>query len=119
MAALVAEPLLKRLRQEHAGGKDVLQSSTRFRPCGFSLSPGVSCTILGRITDSTGAVVVGASVRVTNMDTNVTAEAASNEDGNFQAPFLLPGNYLVVVEHPGFKRVERTGVRVSVAHPSP
>jgi hypothetical protein len=71
-------------------------------------------TVLGRITDSSGAVVVGASIQVTNVETNVTVSAAANQEGNYQVPFLLPGNYVVRVEHAGFKKVERPGVRVSV-----
>lgn len=74
-------------------------------------------TILGRVTDSSGAVVAGAAIKVTNINTNASAGAASNQEGNFQVPFLLPGNYTVAVEHPGFKRVERSGVRVSVGTP--
>ncbi|MEK7408781.1 MAG: carboxypeptidase regulatory-like domain-containing protein [Acidobacteriota bacterium] len=70
--------------------------------------------ILGRITDSSGAVVVGAGIQVTNVETNVAVSTAANQEGNYQVPFLLPGNYVVRVEHPGFKKVERPGVRVSV-----
>jgi len=71
-------------------------------------------TILGRVTDPTGAVVVGASIRVVNVDTNATAGTNSNGQGNYQVPFLLPGDYRVTVEHPGFKRVERPAIRVSL-----
>src|SRR5262245_14303532 len=69
-------------------------------------------TILGRITDPAGAVVPGATVEVVNLDTNTTQSARSNEDGNYQVPFLLPGNYSVRIEHPGFKSVEQKNVRV-------
>ncbi|MBI3694126.1 MAG: carboxypeptidase regulatory-like domain-containing protein, partial [Acidobacteria bacterium] len=64
-------------------------------------------TILGRITDPTGAVVVGAAVRVRNVDTNLALDTRSNEQGNYQLPFLPPGNYAVTVEHPGFRNIER------------
>src|SRR5881396_3670460 len=70
-------------------------------------------TILGRITDSSGAIIAGASVRVRNIDTNASAGTTSNETGNYQVPFLLPGNYAIEVEHAGFKKLERQGVRVS------
>ncbi len=70
-------------------------------------------TILGQITDPSGAPVAGAAVEVQNVDTNALSRAASNEVGNYQAPYLLPGNYTVRVEHPGFKRIERQGIRVS------
>ena len=71
-------------------------------------------TILGRITDPTGAVVVGAAVRVRNVDTNLALDTRSNEQGNYQLPFLPPGNYAVTVEHPGFRNVERPSVHVSI-----
>jgi carboxypeptidase family protein len=45
-------------------------------------------TILGRITDSSGAVVSGAAVQVVNTDTNITVSTTSNQDGNYQVPFL-------------------------------
>jgi len=70
-------------------------------------------TILGRVTDPSGAAVAGANIEVLNVDTNVPTRTASNESGNYQAPFLLPGNYSVRLDHSGFKRAERQGIRVS------
>lgn len=71
-------------------------------------------TIRGRVIDPSGAAVPGATVEVINVDTNVRITAQSNELGNYQVPFLLPGNYTVRVQHPGFKTLERHGIRVSV-----
>ena len=71
--------------------------------------------VLGRITDSTGALIVGAEIRVVNTETNVAASTRSNQDGNYQVPFLNPGNYYVTVDHPGFKKAERQGIRISVS----
>ncbi len=71
-------------------------------------------TILGRITDPTGAVVVGASIAVLHVETGVSTGTNSNGQGNYQVPFLLPGDYRIAVEHPGFKKVERPGIRVSI-----
>jgi len=70
-------------------------------------------TVLGRITDYSGAIVAGASVRVRNVDTNTSVSTKSNEIGAYQVPFLLPGNYDIQVEHAGFKKLERLGVHVS------
>jgi len=70
--------------------------------------------VLGRVTDTTGAVIVGATIRVANTETNVAASTFSNQDGNYQIPFLNPGNYNVTVDHPGFKKAERQGIRISV-----
>jgi hypothetical protein len=74
-------------------------------------------TILGRITDPSGAAIAGASIEVQNVETNTVIRASSNENGNYQVPFVLPGNYTASVQHTGFKKVERTGIRVSTNEP--
>jgi hypothetical protein len=85
----------------------------------FILWPGLSSaqeyrgTILGRVSDPSGAVVAGASVTVRNLATNAISKVSTNEAGNYQIPFLLPGNYAVTVELSGFKKLERENVRVS------
>ncbi|MGH9630538.1 MAG: TonB-dependent receptor [Bryobacteraceae bacterium] len=70
--------------------------------------------ILGRVTDSSGAVVAEALVLITNTATNQVATVTTNEQGNFQAPFLIPGRYSVQVEKPGFRRVLRDNIEVRV-----
>ncbi len=60
-------------------------------------------TILGRVTDGTGAVVPNAEVRATNESTGVAAAARTNEAGNFVMPYLLTGNYTLTCEFTGFK----------------
>jgi len=59
--------------------------------------------INGRVTDPSGATIAGAKVHVKNLETGVAVDASTNNEGNYQAPFLLPGNYSISVEHPGFK----------------
>ena len=48
-------------------------------------------TLSGRITDPSGAVVVGARIVIEKMDTGVTREAMTNEEGLYSAPNLAPG----------------------------
>jgi hypothetical protein len=72
-------------------------------------------SILGRITDPSGAAVANAAVEVTNADTGLSSHTVSNESGNYQAPFLAPGNYTLAAIHPGFKKLERKGIRVSIS----
>ncbi len=48
-------------------------------------------TILGTVTDPTGAVMPQVSVTVTNTDTNVKSVATTDELGNFRTPYLIPG----------------------------
>src|SRR5262245_15059527 len=60
--------------------------------------------IRGRVLDSTGAAVPGATVAITNTATNITNSAVSNESGLYEAGYLQPGVYAVSTAHAGFKR---------------
>lgn len=71
-------------------------------------------SIVGKVTDPTGAVVPGATVQVINKAMGTKQTAQTNEVGIYQAPFLLPGIYQVLVEHPGFKRFVRDNVELRV-----
>ncbi|MFO7693378.1 MAG: TonB-dependent receptor [Vicinamibacterales bacterium] len=59
--------------------------------------------ITGRVTDATKGAIPGATVTVTDPSRNATVTVTSNEQGLFQANFLLPGTYKVTVELAGFK----------------
>ncbi|GEM_PF-287247 len=74
----------------------------------------VSSTILGTVTDSSGAVVSNAKVTVTNIDTQISRSAQSNESGNFNFADMPPGNYVVTVEVAGFKKETRRDINVLV-----
>src|SRR5438445_143493 len=71
-------------------------------------------TILGRITDQTGSVIVGAAVEVANTDTGVRSTARTNANGDFLLPFLIPGRYSLAAEAPGFKKSVRPQIQVQV-----
>jgi hypothetical protein len=71
-------------------------------------------TITGRITDANKAVVPGASVTITNVAMGIPSSVLSNDVGWFQAPYLIPGGYQVVVEVPGFKKYIRDGIVLRV-----
>jgi hypothetical protein len=72
-------------------------------------------TILGSVTDQTGALVVGAKVTVRNVDTSLVRTTTTANDGSYAAPELPIGNYSVTVEKEGFQTAVITGVRVEVA----
>src|SRR5205814_3464686 len=59
--------------------------------------------ITGTVTDATGAVVRGATVAATNVETNIKTTAQSNEDGNYTIAQLKEGTYTVRAEAAGFK----------------
>lgn len=69
--------------------------------------------VLGRIVDPSGAPIANAGIQAVNVDTGVTIRSTSNEVGNYQIPFLVPGNYTILVEQVSFRRVERKGIRVA------
>ncbi len=70
-------------------------------PSGAQTSYG---TILGTVTDSTGAHVPGVEVTVTNVATNISQKVAGNEVANYLVPNLVPGRYRVSAERSGFKK---------------
>src|ERR1039458_2477880 len=67
-------------------------------------------TLLGRVSDSTHAVIVGAKVEGLNTATGVRSNATTNESGDYLLPYLNPGPYTISVEAPGFKTFKRTGI---------
>ena len=71
-------------------------------------------SIVGRLTDATGAVIPSAEVRATNVATGVVASTRTNESGNYALPYLVPGIYTVTSEMQGFKRFVRENVQVRV-----
>lgn len=81
---------------------------------GISWGQDARGTILGRITDTQNAVVPNAAVLVQNIDTGISLPLKSNADGNYEAPFLLLGNYRVTAEANGFKRTVRNGIALRV-----
>ena len=72
-------------------------------------------TILGAISDSSGAAVPGATVTIKNLDTGLTRAVTTSEDGSYSAPELPIGNYSVTVEKAGFKSGVVTGIKVEVS----
>ncbi len=74
----------------------------------------VNATLLGTVTDSTGAVVPDAKVTVTEMKTDVGRTVTTNQSGNYELPDLPPGQYKVMVEQTGFKTETRANIDVVV-----
>lgn len=52
----------------------------------------------------------GASVTLTNVDRNASTPSETNEAGNYQFPFLVPGRYQLTVERAGFKKYSRENI---------
>jgi hypothetical protein len=64
----------------------------------------VTGTILGTVTDGTGAAIPGATVTLTNSGTGLTRTVVSSASGEYSAPQLPTGNYTVTAELSGFKK---------------
>jgi hypothetical protein len=77
---------------------------------GAALAQSIYGTLLGTVTDTSGAVVPNASVVVTEQNTNVSRSGATDTGGDYQLPNLLPGTYRVSVRAPGFKEFIKDGV---------
>lgn len=71
-------------------------------------------TIIGRVTDPSGAVVAGGKIQATNVATNTGGSSVTNEQGNYEIPYLLPGTYRVSAEQTGFKKSVREGIELRV-----
>jgi hypothetical protein len=74
----------------------------------------VNATLLGTVTDSSGAFVTGVSVTITETHTGINRTSQTNDSGNYVFPNLTPGTYTVTAEQSGFKRASRAGVDVLV-----
>ena len=75
---------------------------------------GATGTILGTVTDATGAIVPNVSVTVTNTGTNSAIKTVTSSSGDFNAPALNPGTYTVSAEAKGFQKSVTTGFNLDV-----
>lgn len=71
-------------------------------------------TISGAVTDTGGASIPGATVKVVNPSTGLTQNATTASDGTYSVPYLPAGRYSVSVTKTGFKAMEATNIIVSV-----
>ena len=71
-------------------------------------------TIVGTVTDPSGATVANAAITVTNTDRNQSRQLTSNDTGQFVVPDLQIGHYTVRVEAPGFKSSEHKDIDLQV-----
>ena len=71
-------------------------------------------TILGTVTDPTGAAIADAQVTVTNAGTSISQRTTTDSTGNYVVPYLIPGIYEVTAEKEGFKKITRAGITIQV-----
>ena len=80
----------------------------------FMLGQAVTATLVGTITDQTGAVVANANVRITNQGTGASQASVTNGSGNYVFTFLQPGRYTISVSSASFEQLDRHDVDVQV-----
>src|SRR5215510_3575806 len=82
--------------------------------CSIVFGQAVNGSLLGTITDSNGAVLPGAKVTITEVNTNLSRSAVTNESGNYVFGNLDRGVYRIEIELTGFKKSIRDKVDVRV-----
>src|SRR5258708_1234097 len=75
---------------------------------------GQNATVVGTITDPSGAAVANATITITRTETGQVFHLVSNGDGQYVAPDLPIGHYNIKVEATGFKTAEQKGVVLQV-----
>ena len=74
-----------------------------------------NATVVGTITDTSGAVVPGAAITVANVNTGVARTAVTNSTGYYRVENLIPGQYTLSVESKGFNKAVRSAFTLEVA----
>jgi hypothetical protein len=74
----------------------------------------ITSSIVGTVTDSSGAVVPGVKIAVKNLDTGIQTSAITDTVGNYTVAQLPPGRYQVEAEITGFKKFVRQNVTLEM-----
>jgi hypothetical protein len=71
-------------------------------------------TLVGTVTDPTGAAIPGVSVTITHVQTNQRYDTVTNVVGQYRVPNLPVGEYRITFEAKGFKTAVRQGITLNV-----
>src|SRR5437867_9714602 len=71
-------------------------------------------SIAGTVVDSSGGVLPGVAITVTNVETGVAQEVVTDSQGLYEVLYLNPGTYSVTAVLQGFKKITRSGNAVRV-----
>jgi hypothetical protein len=72
-------------------------------------------SLSGNVTDKTGSVIAGASVRITSQATGLTREVKTDDSGHYLVPLLPPSVYTIHVESQGFRTTEQKDIRLQIS----
>ncbi len=92
-----------------------LRISVIFLLATLGLAQEFRATLLGSVTDPSGAGVPGAKVIAVNIETSVRSSTETDGEGNYLLAFLAPGRYRLRVEHSGFMAHERSPIELRVS----
>jgi Carboxypeptidase regulatory-like domain/TonB dependent receptor len=92
----------------------ILLAAVLFAVCGHvAVAQDTTATILGNVTDPTGAAIARAEVTVTNTETNVSVAVTTTDSGAYVVPQLNPGTYSVTIKMSGFQTASMPSLQVS------
>ncbi len=74
-----------------------------------------TASIVGTVTDQSGALLTGAQVTLVNEATHFTRVVETNTSGQYVASAIPTGSYAITVDKTGFKKLQRTGVQLTLA----
>jgi hypothetical protein len=92
----------------------LLLLSSLLIPATLSHAQSVRGTILGTVTDASGAVIHGAKVTAAQTATGLTRSEVTSDAGEYAITQLPVGNYIISVEQAGFRKTDRTGIELRV-----
>lgn len=91
-----------------------LMATCFFSMSAWAQSQASTGQIAGTVKDAAGAVITGAKIKVTNIDTGFTQTMTSGENGLFRAVLLPPGRYKVTANNAGFAEGMADNVQVGI-----
>ena len=83
-------------------------------PTGMSFASGATGSLVGNISDATGAVIAGATVSATNLSTGISRSTVTSSTGDYDIVLLRPGTYEVTIRQAGFAPVIFEDIHVDV-----
>src|SRR5215475_11227026 len=75
----------------------------------------ITATVVGTVRDASAAVVSGALIHITNLETGLARSSTTDETGNYKFAYLSPGAYTITVSHPGFRSDTRENLNLDAA----
>ena len=85
--------------------------------CAWLCAQVTTSTLSGVVTDSTGAVIPGATLNLENVDNHVVRAETSGADGSFHFEFVVVGQYQLTIVRSGFRTERMTGLQLNAAEP--